>query len=819
MEESMPAGGGPLAGLRVVELAQSIAGPYVGKLFADAGAEVVKLEPPAGDSLRRWSASGQPVPPGGSGALFHYLNAGKRSAVADLETAQGRALALELLDAADIAIESFGPGGAARRGVGWETLRARNPRCTLVSISPWGGDGPWAGRPATEFTLQAATGATAGRGIPARGPVGAGGRIGEWIPGVYAAVGALAGYLCARRSGAGQHVDVSIFECLCLTLTNYHDLNSQFFPGPLAQSIITPSIEPTRDGWVGLATITGQQWKDFCALIEQPELAEDERFYDGIYRTKKLDFIQGIIHGWTQRHDTADIIERLSLARIPVNPLGNGQTLPEMDHLRARRVFTANPAGFMQPRPPYRLGAAQGEPPAPRPAPALGEHAAQFSGRAPAAPEPESTGTESALPFAGLRVLDLTAFWAGPVATSLLAELGADVIKVESIQRPDTMRFVNSAGDPMWEFNPLFQGANSSKRGITLNLDAPEGMALLHRLIAKADVVAENFSPRVLDNWGLGWEAVRALNPRAILLRMPSFGLDGPWRDRVGFAMNADQVSGLAWLTGYDDMPLVVGGVCDPLGGMHAVFALFLALEERRRNGAGQLVEVPLVEPAINIAAEQVIEWTAHGVLLERKQNRGPAAAPQGVYPCAAADAGGAGDAAGAGRPSAGEGAPAIALAVATDAQWQALRRVLGNPAWARDPALDSAEGRRRAHDRVDAELRAWTAARSSREAAEALRAAGVPAEACINPHGLWPNPQLAHRGFFQVVEHALIGPLRYPGLPMRFSGLPRNLRRTPAPMLGEHNEEVLRSELNLSDAEIASLREKKVIGERPAFM
>lgn len=804
----MPAGGGPLAGLRVVELAQSIAGPYAGKLFADAGAEVVKLEPPAGDSLRGWSASGQPVPPGG-GALFQYLNGGKRSAVADLETAPGRALALELLDAADIAIESFGPGGAARRGVGWETLRARNPRCTLVSISQWGGDGPWAERPATEFTLQAATGATAGRGIPARGPVGAGGRIGEWIPGVYAAVGGLAGYLCARRSGAGQHVDLSIFECLCLTLTNYHDLNSQFFPGPLAQSIITPSIEPTRDGWVGLATITGQQWKDFCALIEQPELAEDERFYDGIYRTKKLDFIQGVIHGWTRRHDTAEIIERLSMARIPVNPLGNGQTLPEMDHLRARRVFTANPAGFLQPRPPYRLGAAQSEPAAPLPAPALGEHTAQLAGRAPRAPEPQAAPDADALPFAGLRVLDLTAFWAGPVATSLLAELGADVIKVESIQRPDTMRFVNSAGDPMWEFNPLFQGANSSKRGITLNLDAPEGMALLHRLIAKADVVAENFSPRVLDNWGLGWEKVRALNPRAILLRMPSFGLDGPWRDRVGFAMNADQVSGLAWLTGYDDMPLVVGGVCDPLGGMHAIFALFLALEERRRNGAGQLVEVPLVEPAINIAAEQVIEWSAHGVLLEREQNRGPAAAPQGVYPCAGEGAEG----------PAGEGAPFVALAVATDAQWQALRRVLGDPAWARDPALDSAEGRRRAHDRVDAELRAWTAARSSREAAEALRAAGVPAESCINPHGLWPNPQLEHRGFFQVVKHALIGPLRYPGLPMRFSGLPRNLRRAPAPMLGEHNAEVLRGELNLSDAEIASLREKKVIGERPAFM
>ncbi len=160
-----------------------------------------------------------------------------------------------------------------------------------------------------------------------------------------------------------------------------------------------------------------------------------------------------------------------------------------------------------------------------------------------------------------------------------------------------------------------------------------------------------------------------------------------------------------------------------------------------------------------------------------------------------------------------------VAVAVASDAQWQGLVTALGSPDWARDPALGSAAGRRAAQDRIDEELRAWTSKRSRREAADVLRAAGVPAQECINVHALHPNPQLEHRGFFQVMEHPLVGTLRYPGLPMSFSGLPRALRRAPAPLLGEHNEQVLREELQLSDAEIEMLRETKVIGTRPAFM
>jgi crotonobetainyl-CoA:carnitine CoA-transferase CaiB-like acyl-CoA transferase len=712
---------------------------------------------------------------------------------------------LDLVVSADIVIENFGPGGADALGIGWQAIQARNRRCSLVSISPWGGTGPWAERPSTEFTLQAATGSTAQRGLPARGPVGSGGRIGEWIPGVYAASGGLSAWLSARRTGHGHHVDLSMFECLCLSMTVYHDLNSQFFEGPLPQAIDTPSIEPTKDGWVGLCTITGQQWKDFCGMIGQAELAEDERYYDAKIRMQHLDFIHSIIHGYTRQHTVDEIIEAMSLVRVPVNPLGNGRTLLEMDHLQAREVFVDNPAGFKQPRPPYRLSGDERKP-APRAAPRLGEHTDEILAEAGAGNRPVAEGG-GPLPYEGLRVIDFSAFWAGPVGTSFLAELGADVIKIESIQRPDGMRFAGSVrNDTMWEFNAVNHGCNSSKRDLTLNLDSEQGLALAKRLIAKADVVVENFSPRVFENWGLGWETIHALNPRAIMVRMPSFGLDGPWRERVGFAMNIEQVSGLAWLTGYDDLPLVVRGACDPMAGMHAVFALGLALEIRRKTGRGQFVEVPLVEPAINIAAEQVIEWTAYGAFLEREQNRSPYAAPQGVYPCA--DRGENNDSPG-----------WVAIAVANDSQWSALRSVLGDPEWARDPALASPTGRRAAHNRIDGEIRAWTLGRTSVEAANTLAAAGVPATECINPHSLWPNPQLEDRDFFQVVEHSLVGAVRYPGQPMSFSGLPRALRRSPAPLLGEHNEEVLREELGLGDEEIEKLREDKVIGNRPTFM
>jgi len=790
----------PLAGLRILDLSTDIAGPYCTKLLCDAGAEVVKVESPSGDPLRLWTASGTPLADGEDGALFQHLNASKRSIVLDLRAAPDRETFLALAATSDLVVESFGPGAMDSLELGLGPLQARNPRLSLVSISPWGGSGPYAHEPATEFTLQAAAGSIDYRGLPERKPVAAGGRIGEWAGGVFAAVGGLSAWLSARHTGAGQHVDCSIFEAMLLSLTVYHDLCSQWFPGLLARSIEIPSIEPARDGWVGFCTITGQQWKDFCAMLGRQDIAEDDRYLDAKVRMQHREVMQEMIHSWTRERTIAEIIETATLLRIPVAPVGDGRSLPRMEQLAARGVFRKGPGGFLQPRPFCQLERSPLRPLGP--APRLGEHRAEVLAElASARPALSRTEGGPALPLEGLRVVDLTNFWAGPLAAAYLADMGADVIKVESIQRPDGMRFAGAVpGERLWEWSPVFHGANTGKRDVTLRLDSQEGMALIRRLIADADVLIENFSARVLENFGLGWDTVRELNPRIVMVRMPAFGLDGPWRDRAGFAMTVEQVSGMAWITGYHDMPLVPRGSCDPIGGMHAVLALLMALEHRRKTGEGQLVEVPLVEVAVNLSAEQVIEHSAYGQILERDENRGPVAAPQGVYRCG------------------GDGG-LLAVAIASDEQWLAWVRLLGEPAWARDPQLATVAGRRARHDSLDLQIETWLGDRCAEPAAAQLRAAGIPAQVLINAYRLMPNAQLEARGFFQTLTHPITGETRYPGLPMRFSALPRALHPSPAPCLGQHNEEVLTARLGLSREQIERLREQKIIGERPSFM
>ena len=345
----------PLAGLRVLDLSTEIAGPYATKMLVDAGAEVIKVEGPTGDPLRRFSSSGQDLSDR-DGALFQFLNGGKRSVDWDLERDADREAFLRLAQTADLVVESGGAGWLEARGIDFETLRGRNPGLSLVSVSPYGRTGPWATRPATDFTLQAEVGSTAYRGLPERGPVCAGGRLGEYAAGSAVAVAVLATWRSARASGVGLHADVSMLEALCLSFTTYHDLFGQFVPGfaiPIA--LETPSIEPCKDGWIGLCTYTGQQWKDLCALMGRPDVGEDERFYDGSARMQHLDFILDVIHGWTKTQTMAEVTELAGLMRIPVSPIGDGKSVLEFDQFRERGVFLDHPDGFKAPRVPYQV--------------------------------------------------------------------------------------------------------------------------------------------------------------------------------------------------------------------------------------------------------------------------------------------------------------------------------------------------------------------------------------------------------------------------------------------------------------------------------
>ncbi|WP_197083512.1 CaiB/BaiF CoA transferase family protein, partial [Mycobacterium nebraskense] len=397
-------------------------------------------------------------------------------------------------------------------------------------------------------------------------------------------------------------------------------------------------------------------------------------------------------------------------------------------------------------------------------------------------PEPWATDarslsvTEGPLTFSGLRVLDLTTFWAGAYLTCYLGAFGADIVKVESIQRPDGHRYSGAfayEGDDWYERSPIWQGTNLNKRDLTLDLTSERGLNIARRLAAEADVVVENFSPRVVEQFGLDYESLVALNPDVIAVRMPGYGLQGPWRDYVGWALNFEQTSGMSAATGYPDgPPCNPQGPADPIVGVHAGVALLAALEHRSRTGVGQLIEVAQIEVAACVTAEPVIEYSMTGVVRPREGNRRRGCL-QGVYPTSA------------------------------EGVWVAL-------SLPDDGRLD--------HDVFDELVAAWTRTQTAAQVVETLRTQGIPAERVITGDQMYDadliGAQLDARGYYEELVHPITGPHRYPGWPFRITPGPARHHRAAPPTLGQHNDEVLGG-LGLCADEVASLRAERVIGER----
>ena len=804
-----------LSGLRVVELGSGIGAAYAAKLLVDLGARAVKVEPPGGDPVRRH----EPIPadhPERGGGLFQYLNAGKRSVVFDLDDYAARSSVPDLLARADVVIENLGAGRLETLGIDASALRSRGARPALVRISPFGQTGPYRDRPATSLVVQAAGGWAARIGPPEGPPCYVGMHLEEYVAGAYAAAAALTAERRARECGELVEVDVSAMECMVGTIPYPMLQKITFdrlgFPVPQRYQPI-PGILRCKDDHVGIAALTGQHWSDVCAILDAGELAEKMR--EVTLRGTEWRAFLAKAEPWLAARTVAEVVDLFQALRVPAVPIGNGKNLLELEHLAAREFFVAQPdSGFVRPRSPFRLSATPAV--GPGISPALGEHdraiAAELRAPAPARDgarpriERSSWGAgRSGLPLSGIKVLDLTSFWAGPYLTMYLATLGADVIKIESPRRPDGFRFVAAfpqLGERWWEQSPVYHATNLGKRDLTLDLDSADGLALAKRLVAEADVVAENFSPRVVEHFGLGYGAVHALNPRAIMVRMPGFGLDGPCRDWVGWALTFEQAAGCAFVTGEPDGPggdegtmFAPGGFADPVAGMHAAVAVQAALLHRERTGEGQLVEIAQLETVAAMTAEQTIAYSIAGKSIERYGSRAPDMAPQGIYRCMGDDAW-------------------VAVSVRDDRDWLSLVSALGAPAWASDASLATLAGRRRAHDAIDARLEEWTTRLSPAQAESALGTAGVPAAALLLTDAIYGDAQLESRGYFHSLDHPVCGRLRFPGWPLRFPFGPEPVYAAAAPTLGEHNEEILGGVLGLDASELERLWNNRVIGE-----
>jgi crotonobetainyl-CoA:carnitine CoA-transferase CaiB-like acyl-CoA transferase len=784
-----------LDGVRVLDLAPGIAGAYCTKLLVDAGASVVKVERPDGDPMRRKPAGGTELAPDRDSPLFAYLQRGKRSVVIDVAAPDGGAspMLTELAYASDVVVED----GTIRRLGTFHSVRASAPHLIVVSLSPFGLVGPWSDRVATDLTLQALSSSIAGRGDKSGVPLAAGGRLTDWAAGA-AAAAAIAGALRQQRqTGQGDEIDVSELEVAVTIFNGFRAVSGQMAPPPLPPTRVVevPSIEHAKDGWVGFCTLTHDQFSAFADMIEKPEWAADPDIRKINVRCDRAPELRPRIAEWTERHSVAEILHEAAVRRIPAAPVGNGATAPQVPHFAERGVFVAELDA--QPRVPYRYSRTP-QPPFGQ-TPGVGSTTAdevlsRWSSRdARRASDRKADGR----PLEGVRVFDLSTYWAGPWASQILGFLGAEIIKVESVQRPDGTRLGTSygmTGERVWERAPLFQAVNSAKKEITLDLTSEVGRRIARQVLEHCDVLIENYVPRVAERFGL------LDNPREdlIVVRMPAWGLTGPWRDQPGFAQTMEQVSGLAWVTGDPNgPPLIPRGPCDPIGGFHAAFATLAALLERDVSGLGQTIEAPLVESALNVAAEQFVEYAASGTLIERTGNKSGTAAPHGVYACC-------------------DDESWVAIAIADDRQWDIFRKVTGEPAWAGDARFDTAAGRLAHEADLDARVAAWCADRTPEEITELLWPAGVPAAPVVLPHAIVGLPQLVARRFWEPVVHPLIGELRLPAYPARFASRDLPFHTAPAPMLGQHNEEVLGGLLGLSAAELEELAAEHVIGTEP---
>ena len=832
-----------LEGLAVIEIGGGFAASSTGKALADLGAEVVKVEPPEGDPLRRRGVvPGRHAPAGGP---FLHLNANKRSVVLDRTTASGRAELERLLGRADLAIRE----GRAPELEDAEPWRECHPRLVVVSITPFGLTGPRRGWRGDELTLVHAGGwgyIVPGRGAPR-----------EWPPirpfghhaliqaGLHAAVAALAACRAARATGLGDHLDVSVQETVAFLLGRH--FTSFEYAGRIDhrsdRSIYEPmGFYPCRDGEAFIICPEQSQWERMLALMGEEEWGSGVSFGTRDDRGEHSAEIRERVSAWTRRLGAEEVFHALQQVRVGAAPVFDHARLAEQEHLRARDFFVPvdHPgAGRIEMLgPPYRLRRPWWR--LARPAPALGEAGPAsipasatgtlFAGAGPGTDAPRDPARDPARdsardpdggmlergagspaggeagrgapgdgPLRGVRVLDLSWVWAGPHCTMILGALGAEVLKVESSRRLDLTRRASVHArelPPGPNRNGYFNHLGQHKKSVGIDLSTPEGRALVRRLAGECDVFVANFGTGVLERMGLGPDDLLAVNPNLTVALISAFGQDGPWRLYTGYGPLISPLAGLSAVTGYaeDGRPRDVNmAYGDPNGGVHAAIAVAASLMARDLHGeGGQVIDVAMWEAMVCTAFEGWMNHALGGEPYPPMGNRDPEVAPCNVYLCRGED-------------------EWIAVSAGSAQEWGSLCRAIGRPELASDRRFSSAAARKANEDELDRIVSGWCRSRDRWAATEALQTAGVSAFPSVCSADLKADPHLAAREAFHEFDHPEVGVKAHFRSPWRWTRR-ANGTGCRAPCLGEHTGEVLREVLGLTEDEIENLRARDIV-------
>ncbi len=797
-----------LEGLRILDLT-SPEGHLCGRLLADLGAEVIKVEPLQGDTARHTGPFKGDAPDPESSLPFIVLNTNKKGITLDLAGPEGRAAFKNLARTADAVLETFPPGRLEAWGLDYQALREDNPGLVMASITGFGLSGPYSTYKAPSIVASAMGGVMYLCGSPEDAPLAPPCDLPYHLASSLAAYGVLLALRHRESTGQGQRVEVSCQEVQAEqqhVIVNY-SANATFLERAGSRSPLGGGmpygVYPAKDGYCHLVVISPAHWRNFLEWMGNPEALSDPAWENRHLRNTSADFIEPLVMELTRGLSKAEIFTQGQAHHVTVAPINRPDEFTQDPHVADRGMFAEvnHPTiGKLRlPEPPFRMT----ETPASviRPSPQLGEHNDEVLGsigtgpKAGGPPAPHSRSTSLSRPLEGVRILDFSQAIAGPVLTRVLAQDGAEVIKVESSARQQRGR--GSPGlDPriLRQQTVTFADRNRNKRSITVDMSTEEGRQVIKRLIPLCDVVVENFSPRVMEGWGLNFHEITALREDSIMVRLPAFGLDGHYRDYVGLAAVAMGITGLYHLWSYPDSPEPAGPPVwapDYLSAAFASVALLSALRHRDRTGKGQLIELSQVDATAYVLGAVYLDYFVNGNVARPLGNGHRYLVPHGVYRCRGHDAW-------------------CAIAVGNEEEWQAFCQALGSPQWALDEKYATMEKRLVHREELDRHIEEWTRNRTPHEVMRLLQKARVPAGAVLDGEGLFQDPHLRQRGFIVPVEDPDIGTFEYPGTSVHLSETPGVVERCHE--MGEDNQYVFGTLLKMPREEISRLEESGVL-------
>jgi crotonobetainyl-CoA:carnitine CoA-transferase CaiB-like acyl-CoA transferase len=780
----------PLDGITVLDLCDA-RGAFCGKLLADMGADVILVEPPQGSSMRAtgpFHPDATPTPE--TSLFFWHFNTNKRSVTVDLASQADRRRFLELATSADIVVESAPANALPSQQFGYEALKALNPRLVLTSITPFGLSGPYRDFRASDLIAQALGGMAYVNGLEDAEPLQGFGLPAYHAAALWAAIASVLGLLARRQTGRGQWLDISVHACTAAVVE--HSTSSYRAAGTVVrrsgplhwtQSFRTGRC---RDGYV-VHGLMG----DWTALSEwiSADLGEHDlteaAWTDPAYRQDNQARLFRMLDRWTADRPAESIAEAGQLRRLPYAVLQPLEALLSNPQLRARSYFFPIEYGdsqflMQQPGAPYVVNGRPRRPP--QRAPRLGEHNAVVFASIRATKTRIDAQAPHPLPLRGLRVLDFTWAVAGPLTTRILAEQGADVIKIE---HPQAQRDLDSPD--------LATSLNRGKRSIAINMGEGRGIDLARRLVAASDVVVDNFSPRVMRNWGLTAEVLHDQHPRLISIGMSGFGATGPFQDRVSYGPTLHAVAGHSLMMRQRHFPVGWGfSYSDMVAGHTGALAILMAVWQRQHTGRGQRIDLSQFETLVAVSGVALLAMQSAALRPPGNDSQEAAAAPHGIYPCADDS----------GNDSSTD--RWCAIAVFDDADWQRFAGALDSPSWTADPRFATQSARQLHRRELDTHVAQWTRQLRADQVMSRLQEAGVAAGIVADARDLCErDPQLRHRGY-RTILHCDAGHGFEIDEPFAAS--------IPAPGVGQHTETILTELLQCDATTLEALRRDGIV-------